>query len=74
MLKKIGMLSLLAAAMLSFSGCSSKPQLITLKNGQKIAIHDKGSFNDDTGFYEYTNKDGTKTRINKDDIASIDDI
>jgi len=74
MVKKFSMLVATAILALMFSGCSAKPQVITLKDGEKIIIHDKGSYNEDTGFYEYTNKNGTKSRINKNDIVSIDDI
>lgn len=73
-MKKLTTLMLLIAVGLFVVGCGSKPQLIKLKNGQTILTADEVDYNDETGFYDYENKDGTTSRINKDDVQSIEDI
>lgn len=72
-MKKLAFLISLFAVGILFSGCGTKSQTITLKDGQKIITHDEVDYNSDTGFYSYENKDGTTSRINKSDILSIDD-
>lgn len=73
-MKKIALILAFLVVGMVMSGCGSKPQLIKLKDGQTILTADEVEYNDETGFYDYENKDGTTSRINKDDVQSIEDI
>jgi len=55
-----------------FIGCAT-PQVVILKNGNKIETRDKLDFDITTGFYRYESADGVKGQINKDEIVEIKD-
>ncbi|MCK9535002.1 MAG: YgdI/YgdR family lipoprotein [Pseudomonas sp.] len=59
-----------AAALVTLAGCAS-PTVITLKNGVQLETTDEPKYNEDSGFYEFTQKDGKPVSINKDDIHTI---
>lgn len=62
-----------ATAFVTLAGCSS-PTVITLKDGTQLETTDKPKFDDDSGFYEFKQRDGKPVRINKDDIHTIKQI
>lgn len=70
-LKTLTLVSIVAGVAV-LAGCSS-PSTITQRDGSQITTADEPQYNDDTGFYEYE-KDGSKVRLNKDDVKSIEEI
>lgn len=65
--------ALLALGLVALTGCSS-PSVITLNDGREIQSQDVPDYDDDTGFYEFEQLDGKRTRVNKDQIRSVKEL
>lgn len=65
--------ALLIGACASLAGCSS-PSIITLNDGRELQALDQPYFDRASGFYEFEQLDGKRTRINKDQVRSITDL
>lgn len=63
----------LAAALAALAGCAS-PTVITLNDGREIQAVDTPKYNEDSGFYEFEQLDGKRTRINKDQVRTVKDL
>ncbi|MBF8755006.1 YgdI/YgdR family lipoprotein [Pseudomonas guariconensis] len=71
---KKSLLSVLAiGAFAALAGCST-PSQITLNDGREIQAVDTPKYDSDAGFYEFEQLDGKRTRINKDQVRSIQDL
>ncbi|MDD0973098.1 YgdI/YgdR family lipoprotein [Pseudomonas fontis] len=71
---KNGLLSaLLIGAFATLAGCST-PALITLNDGREIQAIDAPKYDRSSGFYEFEQPDGKRTRINKDQVRTISDL
>lgn len=55
------------------AGCAT-PTAMVLTDGREIHAVDKPDFDEETGFYEIEQLDGTKVRINKDEVESIREL
>lgn len=55
---------MLALGLATLAGCAS-PTVITLNDGREIQAVDTPKFDQDSGFYEFEQLDGKRTRINK---------
>ena len=47
---------------------------VTLNDGREIQATDKPSFDEDSGFYEFEQLDGKRTRLNKDQIRTVKEL
>ncbi|CAE6926998.1 MULTISPECIES: YgdI/YgdR family lipoprotein [Pseudomonas] len=65
--------AVLALGLVALTGCSS-PSVITLNDGREIQSLDVPDYDDDTGFYEFEQLDGKRTRVNKDQIRSVKEL
>ncbi|MCY1445022.1 hypothetical protein D9M71_615220 [compost metagenome] len=72
-MKKLLLPALLIGTFATLAGCSS-PSLITLNDGREFQTVDEPQFEKDSGFYEFQQLDGKRTRINKDQVRSISDL
>ncbi|WP_085675071.1 MULTISPECIES: YgdI/YgdR family lipoprotein [unclassified Pseudomonas] len=72
-MKKLLLPALLFGTFATLAGCST-PSLITLNDGREIQAVDAPSFDKDTGFYEFQQLDGKRTRINRDQVRTISDL
>jgi len=61
---------LLALGLGALAGCAS-PTVITLNDGREIQAVDTPSYDEDSGFYEFEQLDGKRTRLNKDQIRTV---
>lgn len=61
---------LAAIAFIALAGCST-PTVITLKDGTELETKNEPKYDEDSGFYEFKQRDGKPVRINKDDIHTI---
>ena len=64
---------LLSSAFAVLAGCST-PSLITLNDGREFQAVDAPRYEKATGFYEFQQLDGKRTRINKDQVRTISDL
>ncbi|MDD2051039.1 YgdI/YgdR family lipoprotein [Pseudomonas putida] len=64
---------LLAAGLATLAGCSS-PSVITLNDGRELQTVDSPKFDSDTGFYEFEQLDGKRTKINKDQVRTVKEL
>jgi hypothetical protein len=72
-MKKLLLPALLFGTLAALAGCST-PSLITLNDGREIQAVDTPHFEKDTGFYEFQQLDGKRTRINRDQVRTISDL
>ncbi len=63
----------LAAGLAALAGCST-PTVITLNDGREIQAVDTPTYDDDSGFYEFQQLDGKRTRVNKDQIRTVKEL
>lgn len=71
---KNGLLTtLLIGTFATLAGCST-PSLITLNDGREFQAVDAPKFERDSGFYEFQQLDGKRTRVNKDQVRTITDL
>ncbi|RWU18035.1 YgdI/YgdR family lipoprotein [Pseudomonas alkylphenolica] len=64
---------LLALGLGTLAGCAS-PTVITLNDGREIQAVDTPQYDDESGFYEFEQLDGKRTRINKDQVRTVKDL
>ncbi|AIR91464.1 YgdI/YgdR family lipoprotein [Pseudomonas cremoricolorata] len=64
---------LLALGMGALAGCAS-PSVITLNDGREIQAVDTPKYDEDSGFYEFEQLDGKRTRLNKDQIRTVKEL
>ncbi|EKT4467324.1 YgdI/YgdR family lipoprotein [Pseudomonas juntendi] len=64
---------LLALGLGALAGCAS-PTVITLNDGREIQAVDTPAYDEDSGFYEFEQLDGKRTRINKDQIRTVKEL
>jgi len=64
---------LLALGLGALAGCST-PTVITLNDGREIQAVDTPKYDDDSGFYEFEQLDGKRTRVNKDQIRTVKEL
>ena len=64
---------MLTAGLAALAGCAS-PSVITLNDGREIQAVDAPHFDKDSGFYEFQQLDGKRTRINRDQVRTISDL
>lgn len=69
-MKKLLLPALLLGTFATLAGCST-PSLITLNDGREMQAVDAPKFEKDSGFYEFQQLDGKRTRINKDQVLSL---
>ncbi|MEN5303753.1 MULTISPECIES: YgdI/YgdR family lipoprotein [Pseudomonas] len=72
-MKKLLLPALLFGTFATLAGCST-PSLITLNDGREIQAVDAPHFDKDSGFYEFQQLDGKRTRINRDQVRTISDL
>ncbi|MDI9779397.1 YgdI/YgdR family lipoprotein [Pseudomonas putida] len=72
-MKKLLLPALLLGTFVTLAGCST-PSLITLNDGREIQAVDAPHFDKDSGFYEFQQLDGKRTRINRDQVRTISDL
>lgn len=72
-MKKLLLPALLFGTFAILAGCST-PSLITLNDGREMQAVDAPKFEKDSGFYEFQQLDGKRTRINKDQVRTISDL
>ena len=63
----------LAAALAALAGCSS-PSVITLNDGREIQTVDQPEYDSDSGFYEFEQLDGKRTKVNKDQVRTVEEL
>jgi len=63
----------LAIGLGTLAGCAS-PTVITLNDGREIQAVDTPQFDEDSGFYEFEQLDGKRTRVNKDQVRTVKDL
>lgn len=64
---------LLALGLGALAGCAS-PTVITLNDGREIQATDTPKYDEDSGFYEFEQLDGKRTRLNKDQIRTVKEL
>ncbi len=64
---------LLALGLGALAGCAS-PTVITLNDGREIQAVDTPHYDEDSGFYEFEQLDGKRTRVNKDQIRTVKEL
>ncbi|SMF42395.1 MULTISPECIES: YgdI/YgdR family lipoprotein [unclassified Pseudomonas] len=72
-MKKLLLPALLIGTFATLAGCST-PSLITLNDGREFQAVDAPRYQKATGFYEFQQLDGKRTRINKDQVRTISDL
>ncbi|ATP46685.1 YgdI/YgdR family lipoprotein [Pseudomonas kermanshahensis] len=72
-MKKLLLPALLIGTFATLAGCST-PSLITLNDGREFQAVDAPRYEKATGFYEFQQLDGKRTRINKDQVRTISDL
>lgn len=55
------------------AGCST-PSVITLIDGREIQTTDEPKYDDESGFYEFEQLDGKRSRINKDQVRTVKEL
>ncbi|MCO7571140.1 YgdI/YgdR family lipoprotein [Pseudomonas chlororaphis] len=64
---------MLALGLTALAGCAS-PSVITLNDGREIQAVDTPQYDKDSGFYEFEQLDGKRTRINKDQVRTVKEL
>ncbi|SHL76737.1 YgdI/YgdR family lipoprotein [Phytopseudomonas punonensis] len=64
---------LLAFGLVTLAGCST-PSVITLNDGREIQTVDRPDFDSDSGFYEFEQLDGKRTKVNKDQVRTVKEL
>ncbi|MGY4535377.1 major membrane immunogen (membrane-anchored lipoprotein) [Pseudomonas sp. TE3786] len=63
----------LAFGLVALAGCSS-PSVITLNDGREIQTVDQPEYDNDSGFYEFEQLDGKRTKVNKDQVRTVKEL
>nr|WP_298165982.1 YgdI/YgdR family lipoprotein [uncultured Pseudomonas sp.] len=64
---------LLAVGLASLTACAS-PTLITLNDGREIQAVDEPEYDEESGFYEFEQLDGTRAKVNKDQVRTVKEL
>lgn len=64
---------LLVLGLGALAGCAT-PTVITLNDGREIQATDTPKYDEDSGFYEFEQLDGKRTRLNKDQIRTVKEL
>lgn len=64
---------LLALGLIILAGCAS-PSVITLNDGRELQTQDQPNYDEDSGFYEFQQLDGTRAKVNKDQVRTIHEL
>ena len=64
---------LLAIGLATLVGCAS-PTLITLNDGREIPTVDEPEYDEESGFYEFEQLDGTRAKVNKDQVRTVKEL
>ncbi|MEK1943345.1 MAG: YgdI/YgdR family lipoprotein [Pseudomonas sp.] len=63
----------LAFGLAALAGCSS-PSVITLNDGREIQTVDEPEYDDESGFYQFEQLDGKRTKVNKDQVRTVKEL
>jgi major membrane immunogen (membrane-anchored lipoprotein) len=55
------------------TGCAN-PSVITLNDGREIQTLDKPDLDEDSGFYEFEQLDGSRAKVNKDQVTTVKEL
>ncbi|MBU1330182.1 MAG: YgdI/YgdR family lipoprotein [Gammaproteobacteria bacterium] len=64
---------LLALGLATLVGCAS-PTVITLNDGREIQAVDTPDYDDESGFYEFEQLDGKRSKVNKDQVRTVKEL
>lgn len=64
---------LLALGLATLAGCAS-PAVVTLNDGREIQAVDEPEYDEETGFYEFEQLDGKRTKVNKDQVRTVKEL
>lgn len=64
---------LLALGLATLSGCAS-PTVITLNDGREIQAVDEPEYDEETGFYEFEQLDGSRAKVNKHQVRTLKEL
>lgn len=64
---------LLALGLATLAGCAS-PTVITLNDGREIQAVDEPEYDEETGFYEFEQLDGSRAKVNKDQVRTLKEL
>ncbi|QLC74470.1 YgdI/YgdR family lipoprotein [Pseudomonas sp. LPB0260] len=64
---------LLALGLATLAGCTS-PSVITLNDGRELQTRDQPHYDAASGFYEFEQLDGTRAKVNKDQVSTIHEL
>lgn len=64
---------LLALGLATLVGCAS-PAVITLNDGREIQAVDEPEYDEESGFYEFEQLDGTRAKVNKDQVRTVKEL
>ncbi|GLK90667.1 YgdI/YgdR family lipoprotein [Pseudomonas turukhanskensis] len=63
----------LAFGLAALAGCAS-PSVITLNDGREIQTVDEPEYDSDSGFYQFEQLDGKRTKVNKDQVRTVKEL
>ncbi len=63
----------LAFGLVALAGCAS-PSVITLNDGREIQTVDEPEYDSDSGFYQFEQLDGKRTKVNKDQVRTVKEL
>jgi major membrane immunogen (membrane-anchored lipoprotein) len=64
---------ILALGLAALAGCAS-PSVITLNDGREIQTVDEPEYDSDSGFYQFEQLDGKRTKVNKDQVRTVKEL
>ena len=64
---------LLTLGLAMLAGCAS-PSVITLNDGRELQTRDQPHYDATSGFYEFEQLDGTRAKVNKDQVSTIHEL
>lgn len=64
--------SLLALGLAALAGCAA-PSVITLIDGRELQTRDTPVYEEESGFYQFEQLDGTRAKVNKDQVRTIEE-
>lgn len=73
MIQRITPALALALGLVALAGCAS-PSVITLNDGREIQTVDEPEYDSDSGFYQFEQLDGKRTKVNKDQVRTVKEL
>ncbi|MBS7661271.1 YgdI/YgdR family lipoprotein [Pseudomonas lalucatii] len=64
---------LLTLGLVTLAGCAA-PSVITLNDGRELQTLDQPRYDEASGFYEFEQLDGTRAKVNKDQVQTIHEL